>query len=66
MSKEELRAYVLSNREDDEAIRELFSRRDPNAPSYSSDLSFEEVAEIVRRKIGLCRKNSKVGKLNFL
>ncbi len=51
MSKEELRAYVLSNREDDEAIRELFSRRDPNAPWYGSDLSPEEVTEIVRRKI---------------
>ncbi len=51
MSKEELRAYVLANREDDEAIRELFSRRDPNATWYSSDLSPEETQEIVRRKI---------------
>ena len=51
MSKEELRAYVLAHRDDDEAIRALFSRRDPNAPSYRYDLSPEETQEIIRRKI---------------
>lgn len=29
MSKAELKAYVLAHREDDEAIRALFSRRNP-------------------------------------
>jgi hypothetical protein len=29
MSKAELKAYVLSHRDDDEAIRTLFSRRHP-------------------------------------
>ncbi|MCY7275774.1 MAG: hypothetical protein LH702_19065 [Phormidesmis sp. CAN_BIN44] len=51
MTKEELRAYVLINREDDEALAALISRRDPNAPSYSYDLSPEETQEIIRRKI---------------
>ncbi len=51
MSKEDLRAYVLAHREDDEAIRALFSRRDPNKPFYSYDLSPEETQEIIRRKI---------------
>lgn len=51
MSKEELRAYVLTHRNDAEAIRALFSRRDPNATWYGNDLSPEETQEIIRRKI---------------
>jgi hypothetical protein len=34
MSRQELRAYILANREDDEAIAALIQRGDPNAPSY--------------------------------
>ena len=51
MSKEELRAYVLTHRNDAEAIRALFSRRDPNATWYGNDLSPEETQEIIRCKI---------------
>jgi hypothetical protein len=41
MSKAELKAYVLSHRDDDEAIRVLFSRRNPpdsEATWYGADV----------------------------
>ncbi|GAP95648.1 hypothetical protein NIES2104_21720 [Leptolyngbya sp. NIES-2104] len=50
MSREDLKAYVLAHRDDDEAIRELFSRRSPNAVRYKTN-SFEETYEIIRKKI---------------
>lgn len=50
MSKEDLRAYVLAHREDDEAIRELFSRRSPNSVVYTTN-DPEEIKEILRKKI---------------
>lgn len=50
MSKEDLRAYVLAHRDDDEAIRELFSRRSPNSVKYKTN-SFEETHEIIRKKL---------------
>lgn len=51
MTREELKAYVLTHREDDEALAVLINRRDPNSPKYSYDLSPEETREIIRRKI---------------
>jgi (2Fe-2S) ferredoxin len=50
MSKDDLRAYVLAHREDDEAIRELFSRRSPNSVIYTTN-DPEEIKEILRKKI---------------
>jgi len=50
MSKEDLRAYVLAHREDDEAIRELFGRRSPNSVVYTTN-DPEEIKEILRKKI---------------
>jgi hypothetical protein len=50
MSKDDLRAYVLAHREDDEAIRELFSRGNPDSVRYNTK-SFEETQEIIRKKI---------------
>lgn len=50
MSKEDLRAYVLSHREDDEAIRELFSRRSPNPVIYTTN-DPKEIEEILKKKI---------------
>ncbi|MBD1842552.1 hypothetical protein H6F89_03805 [Cyanobacteria bacterium FACHB-63] len=50
MSKDDLRAYVLTHRDDNEAIRELFSRRSPNAVRYKTN-SFEETYEIIRKKL---------------
>ena len=35
ISKAGLRAYILQHREDDEALRTLMSRRDPNAIRYN-------------------------------
>ena len=51
MTREELKAYILTHREDDEALAALINRRDPNSPKYSNILSPEEVDEIFRRKI---------------
>ncbi|MFP4255165.1 MAG: DUF6887 family protein, partial [Halothece sp.] len=34
MNKAQLRAYVLENKEDTEALRVLMSRRDPNSVKY--------------------------------
>lgn len=52
MSFSELRAYIVANRNDDEAIHELFfNRRNPNAKRYSADLTEEEINEVLKRKI---------------
>ncbi|MBW4442553.1 MAG: hypothetical protein KME10_15235 [Plectolyngbya sp. WJT66-NPBG17] len=50
MSKDDLRAYVLAHRDDDDAIRELFSRRSPNPVIYTTN-DPEEIREILRKKI---------------
>ena len=51
MSKAELTAYILANREDDEALRVLFSRRTPDSEATwygplvtSEGLPIEETA----------------------
>lgn len=42
MTRSELKRYVLSHREDMEAMRELFvNRSDPNAKVYPADFSEE-------------------------
>ena len=49
MTRKELKKYVLSHPQDDEAIRELFiKRRNPNAKIYPSpyEMSEEEVIKI--------------------
>ncbi|MEB3123547.1 MAG: hypothetical protein VKL41_20290 [Snowella sp.] len=54
MSKADLRAYVLQHREDDEALRALMSRRDPNAIRYnfpSTEEGLRQTEEVIRRKI---------------
>ena len=54
MSKADLRAYVLQHREDDEALRALMSRRDPNAIKYdfpNTEEGLRQTQEIIRRKI---------------
>jgi len=52
MSFKELRAYIIAHRQDDEAIHELFiNRRNPNATKYPSNLTDEEMSEILKRKI---------------
>ncbi|MBN3946709.1 MAG: hypothetical protein HWQ38_09510 [Nostoc sp. NMS7] len=54
MSFSELRAYVVENREDIEALRFLMSKRDPNYPKYPMPLTEADMQaqmEIIRRKI---------------
>lgn len=54
MSFTELRAYVVENREDIEALRLLMSKRDPNSPKYPmpvTEADMQAQMEIIRRKI---------------
>jgi hypothetical protein len=54
MSFTELRAYVIENRDDIEALRFLMSKRDPNSKGYPApmtDAEMQEQMEIIRRKI---------------
>ncbi len=53
MSFTELRAYVLENHQDIEALRFLMSQRDPNSQKYPTPITEEEMQaqmEIIRRK----------------
>ena len=54
MSKAELRAYVLENKDDKEALRILMSRRDPNSIKYNfpnTEEGREQTKEVIKRKI---------------
>jgi len=54
MTRKELKKYVLSHPNDDEAIRELFiKRRSPNAKIYPFpyEMSEEEVAKIFNNNL---------------
>jgi hypothetical protein len=53
MSRQELRAYILANREDDEAIAALIDRGDPNAPSHpaKTEEDLRAMHEILRRRL---------------
>lgn len=55
MSRTELKAYVLAHRNDEEAIRELFKRRDPNGVRYPlprNDQDLKQMEDIFKRRIG--------------
>lgn len=61
MSKAELKAYVLTHREDDEAIRALFRRRSPDSEAIvfhppktkeEEEKQFELFKQIVEKKEG--------------
>jgi len=54
MTPQELRAYVLAHREDDEAIETLIKRGNPNSPRYrfpQTDEDLREMEELLRRKL---------------
>ena len=54
MTPQELRAYVLVHREDDEAIETLIKRGNPNSPRYrfpQTDEDLREMEELLRRKL---------------
>lgn len=55
MSRQELRAYVLAHRDDDEAIEALIRMGNPNSPVYpfpQTDEDLKTMEEILKRKIG--------------
>lgn len=55
MSRQELRAYVLAHREDDDAIEALIKRGNPHTPKYpfpQTEEDFREMEEILNRKLG--------------
>lgn len=55
MTRQDLRAYVLAHREDDEAIEALIKRGNPNSPRYrfpQTDEDLREMEELLRRKLG--------------
>jgi len=54
MTRQELRAYILTNREDDEAIAALIQRGNPNSPKFSfpkNDADLKEMQAILRDKL---------------
>lgn len=71
MSKAELKAYVLAHREDDEAIRVLFSRRNPpdseatwygpmaNEDGTPIEENIRMAQEAIRSRAGLDREKQK-------
>jgi hypothetical protein len=54
MSRQELRAYILKHREDDEAIAALINRGNPNSPVYpypQTEEDLQTMQEILRQKL---------------
>lgn len=54
MTFTELRAYVVKNRDDIEALRFLMSKRDPNSTKYPAPITeaqMQEQMEVIRRKV---------------
>ena len=54
-TRQELRAYILANREDDDAIAALINRGNPNSPKFpfpKTDEDLKEMQEVLRDKLG--------------
>lgn len=54
MSRQELRAYVLAHRNDDEAIEALIRMGNPNSPVYpfpQTDEDLKAMEEILQKKL---------------
>jgi hypothetical protein len=54
MTRQELKAYVLAHREDDDAIAALIQRSNPDRPKYpfpQTDEDFAAMEEIFRQKL---------------
>lgn len=55
MTRQELRAYILTNREDDEAIEALIQRGNPDSPTYpfpQTDKDLKEMGKVLQEKLG--------------
>ncbi|MFP4693423.1 MAG: DUF6887 family protein [Halothece sp.] len=62
MNKAQLRAYVLENKEDTEALRVLMSRRDPNSVKYdfpNTEEGRQKTKTVIKHKIENNKKNNK-------
>lgn len=54
MTRQELRAYILAHRDDDEAIEALIKRGNPKSPKYrfpQTEEDLKEMEEILKRKL---------------
>lgn len=63
MTKEELKHYLSTCRNDEEfsaALGERLSRRDPNARKYSANLTFEETGQIIHQEVEELNKDEKI------
>jgi hypothetical protein len=55
MTREDLRAYVLAHRDDDDAIEALIKRRNPNSPKHrfpQTDEDLVEMEKLLKQKLG--------------
>jgi hypothetical protein len=55
MTRQELRAYILRHRDDDDAVEALIKRGNPNSPLHpfpQTDQDLREMDEILKRKLG--------------
>lgn len=55
MTRQELRAYILLHRDDDEAIEALIRMGNASSPTYpfpQTDEDLREMGEILKRKLG--------------
>lgn len=55
MTRQELRAYILTHREDDDAIEALIKRSNPNSPKYpypQTEEDFRMMEELLKKKLG--------------
>ncbi|OUL30917.1 hypothetical protein BV375_13045 [Nostoc sp. 106C] len=54
MTRQDLRAYILVHRDDDEAIEAVIKRGDPNSPKYrfpQTDEDLREMEASLKRKL---------------
>jgi hypothetical protein len=59
MTRQELRAYVMQNREDDEAIETLIRSANPNSPTYPfprTDEDLKQMEAALKRKLSGSRE----------
>lgn len=55
MTRQELRKYILTHREDDDAIEALIKRSNPKSPKYpypQTDEDFRMMEELLKKKLG--------------
>jgi hypothetical protein len=59
MTREDLKAYILAHREDDDAIEALIKHRNSNSPKHrfpKTDEDLMEMEKILKQKLGASDK----------